>query len=329
MFSASEIYSFDRAGRLLAAFNGRSHFWRGLSGIAVEKFSEPAKTKQVIPLSLAAADELVRTAQQRAAALGGDVVERIRQYDPVADRQAYAETYGKVPIIPPDQYLSLVLQVAKGCPWNRCTFCDFYRDQKYRLRTPAEFREHVRRVEQFLGPSQLLRRSLFLGDADLLSVPQPALLGAIDTAREVFPGRFVYGFSEAISVVRRTAPELAALREAGVRRLYLGAESGHDPLLEYYDKRSRSAHVRRAVAVMKQAGLAVGLIFLVGVEARFEERHAADTVDLALSLPLGPGDMVYLSPLHQAPAEDLRRRLAPLQERGAKVALYDIRQMVY
>jgi len=36
-----------------------------------------------------------------------------------------------VGILPPDQYMAVVLQAAEGCAFNTCTFCDFYRDRSF------------------------------------------------------------------------------------------------------------------------------------------------------------------------------------------------------
>ncbi|MBI3667471.1 MAG: radical SAM protein [Acidobacteria bacterium] len=344
MFSESETYTFDRAGRLVTAFNGHSHFWRGLSGRAVEKFSDPQKGKQIVPLSLAEADRLVFAARQRATGLDAgrivaEVFARIQKYDPVEDRLVFDRTYGKVAILPPDQYLSLFLQAAVGCAWNRCTFCQFYGDHHYRVRTAAEFREHVRDVQGFLGDSVLLRRGIFLGDADILGVRQARLLEAMNIAKEFFPGRPFYGFCEAASAARKTGRELEGLRERGFRRLYIGAESGHDRLLAHYQKRSRAANIVAAVNALKETGLCVGLIFLTGVEPLFGAAHVCETIRLLESVPLDSGDLVYLSPLvsfegglegsAKEEMERLRRGLGFLKEKGVKVAPYDVRQMIY
>ena len=45
--------------------------------------------------------------------------------------------YSPVGILPPDQYLALVVQATRGCAFNTCTFCDLYRDG-YRVKSAAE-----------------------------------------------------------------------------------------------------------------------------------------------------------------------------------------------
>ena len=48
---------------------------------------------------------------------------------------------------PPSEARSLVLRVADGCPWNRCTFCGMYKNVRYR--------EHsLRDVQDELAPGE-------------------------------------------------------------------------------------------------------------------------------------------------------------------------------
>ncbi len=339
MCSESEIYSWDRSGRLLSYFDGTSHFWRGLSGEAVLRRTTTDHGKQVRRLAPAYADTVVREAQQRCALRQWRDVEplaydRIRYYDPAQDRQSYRTIYGRIPIFPPDAYLSVVLQATVGCAWNRCTFCDFYRGEGYRVRPPEQFRAHAVAVREFLGDSALLRKRVFLGDADVMGVGTKWLEKDLQIASEVFPDRPCQGFCEAVSVLRRKSTDLQRFRMLGLARVAIGAESGHDPLLALWKKRSRPGDVAEAVTALKHAGYSVGVIFLAGVPAEFEAAHLADTERLAFRLGLGEGDLVYLSPLVPSvngveQANALHTVLRPLEANGVRIAAYDIRQIVY
>jgi hypothetical protein len=339
MRSARDIATFDRAGRLVSFFDGEAHYWRGLSGTVVRKQTDARGHKHVQVLDSSGALDIL----DRARALLHDldpatpevreVVDRALAYDPGADLEAFRRVYGRVGILPPDQYLALVLQVSTGCAWNRCTFCHFYAGQAFHRRSPAEFRDHVGAVLDFLGDSVLLRRSIFLGDADVLTIPTDPLAEMIENARARTGFGDFQAFAEAVSIARRPHSELAQLAALGLRRLYLGAETGSDVLLESLRKRSRCADVAGAVSALKEAGLNASLIFLAGLG---HDEHPAATGRLVKTLPLGPGDLVYLSRLwggNEVVAEDelraLQQNLAFLKTRGVKVAPYDIRQFAY
>ena len=48
--------------------------------------------------------------------------------------------------MPPDQYLAMVLQATEGCHYNQCSFCHFYRDRPFHVKSDAELRAHIEAV---------------------------------------------------------------------------------------------------------------------------------------------------------------------------------------
>ena len=38
---------------------------------------------------------------------------------------------------------SLLIRVTRNCPWNRCTFCSMYKQEKFSLRTPQEVKDDI------------------------------------------------------------------------------------------------------------------------------------------------------------------------------------------
>jgi hypothetical protein len=293
-----------------------------------------------------------------------------------AERARFATVYRPIPILPPDQYLSLVIQATEGCSYNECSFCTFYRDRPFRIKSLDALALHTQGVLALLGRGVSLRRSLFLADANAIVIAQSRLTAMLEQLNGTLPmeppgletaqrsawraehpwsldGH--YAFLSAPDALHKSATDFAELRTLGLRRVYVGVESGDDRLRAFLRKQGRAADVRAAVETLKAGGLGVGLILMVGVGGEaWREAHLRGGMALLEALPLGPGDLVYLSPFVSAgdspydadmaaaalpPLDDValateearfRASLAPLARRtGITVSRYDIREFVY
>lgn len=239
------------------------------------------------------------------------------------ERELYERVYHPVTILPPDQYLALYLQMTEGCSYNQCTFCNFYRDRRFHIKPAEVFHEHIRRVRAFVGEGLRLRHSIFLGDANALMIPQKMLLPRLDIINaefELVPAGLsqearktwcaehpvhldgIYSFIDAFSTKRKRAEDFAALAERGLRRVYLGVESGDAELLKFLGKPNSPDDVVRLVRACKAGGVAVGVIILVGAGgAKFAHHHIEHSAALINSLPLDEHDLIYLSELVDFP----------------------------
>ncbi len=293
-----------------------------------------------------------------------------------AEQARFAAVYRPIPILPPDQYMSLVVQATEGCSYNECSFCTFYRDRPFRIKSLDALAAHTQGVLELLGRGVTLRRSIFLADANAVVIAQNRLvpmLEQLNAALPVEPAELGpeqraawraarpwsldghYAFISAPDALHKSAADFAELRALGLRRVYVGVESGDDGLRSFLRKQGGAQQVRDAVKALKAGGLAVGLILMVGVGGeRFREAHFAHSCALLASLPLDAGDLIYLSPFvasSDAPyaadmaaaaiapldetallAEEERFRQAlggPARRSGVKLSRYDIREFVY
>ena len=381
VISADDRYvaAWDRAGRLYTIVRDDRTFRRGLNGRMLEKWQDERGRHKRWP-SAAEAGALI----DEAAALPRRVSDGIRhltwrwaeppgtslldellgaldlaaRFDGQAaarDAAHFARVYRPVGILPPDQYLSLVLQATEGCSFGSCTFCALY-DQPYRVKEVAEFTRHISEVREYLGASLALRgRSIFLGAANALAVPMPRLLLLFDVmARELDARRLgVYAFVDAFTGARKHAADYRALAELGLRRVYIGLESGHDPLLEFVKKPGLNADAIETVSAVKAGGVAVGVIVMIGLGGdRFDAGHIGDTATALNAMGLGAGDLVYFSDLVEMPGteypalaadrsirpltsteregqrQSIRRRLSFAGE-PPQIAVYDVLEFVY
>ncbi|HML22765.1 MAG TPA: radical SAM protein, partial [Aggregatilinea sp.] len=275
-----------------------------------------------------------------------------------ADAARYLDVYQPVGILPPDQYFSVVLQLAEGCSFNTCTFCTFYRDRAFRIKPPDAFREHALAVRDFLGDGLSLRRTIFLGDANALVIPMKLLLPLVDIVHEVYDvDRLggLYAFLDGFSGHKKSASDYATLRERGLKTVYIGMESGHAPLLKFLKKPGQPEDVVEAVRAIKAGGVSVGVIVLLGAGGQqYAAAHVRDTIDAINAMGLDMDDLIYFSELVVSEGMDYARDaydagLTPLTpeeriaqgeqiERGLRfspdggvphISRYDIREFVY
>ncbi len=203
---------------------------------------------------------------------------------------------------PPGEWKSYLLQVTVGCSHNACTFCDMYKDKRY----------HVRPMEDVLVDIQLAKRyygdvsRVFLCDGDAIALPQKDLLTILEALYTTFPGlEKVTAYAGPGSTLRKTAEELRQLREAGLKRVYLGVETGDDALLKAIRKGVDAQGMLEAGTRLREAGMDLWVMVILGLAGRGEasRRHIQATVEMmnrmkprhlsALSLMVKEGTALY------------------------------------
>ncbi len=316
---AAPSYSFDRAGRLIGAFEGGRNYRRGLDNRVLQKWSEAGvrQRRWLAPDEARAFLEAAYRLTDAAAAANDDRrLDVLRGWDWArlqADAAQFAAVYRPVSILPPDQYLALVLQATEGCSHNRCTFCDFYRGRPFRIKSPDELRGHIRAVREFFGPALPLRKSLFLADANALVAPMARLVSWLDViaAERIAPGAGIYSFMDAFDVHHKSLADWTELAGRGLRRVYIGMETGDDDLLRWLVKPGAVADVVEAVTMLKAAGVAVSVIVMTGIGGEhYAEAHVRGTINTLNAMPLTAGDIIYFSPFVDHPGSEYNRLAA-------------------
>jgi radical SAM superfamily enzyme YgiQ (UPF0313 family) len=249
--------------------------------------------------------------------------------------------------------MALVLQVTEGCSFNTCTFCTLYKDRIFRIKSPQELRAHIHAGRAFLGESALLRRGVFLADANALVVPQRQLLPLVDMViEECAADNELFAFLDGFSGTKKSIADYAALADRGLSRCYIGLESGHDPLLEWVRKPGHAADALETVRRIKAGGINVAVIILLGIGgSRYQEGHVRDTIRVLNQMGLARGDLIYfsefvpdgslyetnldgpdLTPLTRPEMRKQRNKMARgLRFEGERpqIANYDIREFIY
>ena len=180
---------------------------------------------------------------------------------------------------PPGEWKSYLLQVTVGCSHNACTFCGMYKDKRYRVRPLEEIFEDIALARAAYGDV----KRVFLCDGDAVAMDTEELLAVLDRLYETFPSlERVNAYAGPGSTLRKTEEELAALRRAGLVRLYLGVESGSDAVLRAVRKGMDAAGMLEAGRRIVAAGFDLWTMVLIGLAGPGEasRAHALDTAAL-------------------------------------------------
>lgn len=176
---------------------------------------------------------------------------------------------------PPSEACSLIVQATIGCSHNRCTFCDMYKEKKFRVRRLGEVREDFARARaQYRHVERI-----FLADGDALMCRAEHLAEILRCIRELFPEcERVTSYGSPASILSKTQAELDGLHGLGLEMVYLGLESGSDEVLRRVDKGETAAEIIRAGQMVRAAGMKLSVTAIAGLgSTELSEEHAVQT----------------------------------------------------
>ncbi|HEX7481327.1 MAG TPA: radical SAM protein [Polyangiales bacterium] len=184
---------------------------------------------------------------------------------------------------PPSEAHSYILQATIGCSWNKCVYCDMYREKQFRVR---ESRETL--TDLTLAAQQAADHidKVFVADGDALVLPMDDWRAILQSARRLLPRLSqVSCYATADNILDKSPAELAELRQLGLSLLYIGPESGDDQTLKRIAKGSTHAQHVEAAAKAHAAGMRVSAIVLLGIGGvERSQEHAEQTAELITAM---------------------------------------------
>ncbi|HWU84270.1 MAG TPA: radical SAM protein [Rhodocyclaceae bacterium] len=182
---------------------------------------------------------------------------------------------------PPSEARSLIFQVTNGCSWNKCTYCDMYTQpqKQFSLKSDADIETEI----AWAGLHLREVRRVFLADGDAMSLSARRLLRILDLIRTHLPTvERVSSYCSSFNLRGKSVAELRQLREAGLKLIYMGAESGDDLVLEAIAKGDTHAGTVDALNRLGEAGIRRSVMIINGVGGRhYSEQHAVNSARLA------------------------------------------------
>lgn len=201
---------------------------------------------------------------------------------------------------PPSEADSLILQVAVGCSYNRCTFCHSFQGKSFRIKSFDEIREDI---DEAAGYGAIPR--VFLADGDALIIPQPDLVRILNYLKLKIRGLERVGiYANAGDILKKSTEELKELKSLGLGIIYLGLESGNPEVLKRIKKNASAGQMIRAAKRVREAGILLSVTVLLGIGGvELSQAHAEDTGKVlsqmdpeyvgALSLMVVPGTPIH------------------------------------
>ena len=173
---------------------------------------------------------------------------------------------------------SILIQTTLGCTHNKCTFCDMFREKRFRIRKIEEIFKDINEARQIYPQVG----SIFLIDGNVMALKTEFLLKILGKIASTFPEcskiSLYSGFND---LRRKSVEELSKLKQAGFTMAYVGLESGDRVTLERIKKGLTPEQAVEGMAKAKAAGIdiLISIIFGIGGKERSWE-HIAETTKL-------------------------------------------------
>lgn len=182
---------------------------------------------------------------------------------------------------PPSEARSLIFQITNGCSWNKCSYCDMYTQpqKKFSVKPEADVMAEI----EWAGAHLQDVTRVFLADGDAMSLSVRRLLNILNAIREHLPDvHRVSSYCSSFNLRNKSVAELKTLQEAGLKLVYMGAESGDDFVLDSIKKGDTYAGTVEALNNLRDAGIQRSVMIINGVGgAKFSEQHALNSARLA------------------------------------------------
>lgn len=199
---------------------------------------------------------------------------------------------------PPLEATSILLDVASGCSWSRCTFCREEVRQRYRVSDL----ETIHRKLQLLAtlPGIADHRTLFILGENSLGLPTDFLLSIFADIHRFLPHvENINMYARVKEVLDKGEDDLRRLKEQGMGDLYIGVESGSNRVLKNCCKGTSVAMMKKCFGLLDQVGIPYALSSIIGLGGKeLTAEHAIQTARFYNSVHPKSIRVMTLTPVH-------------------------------
>lgn len=153
---------------------------------------------------------------------------------------------------PPPEADTPLLQVTVGCTHNKCTFCNMYRDVRFRRIPMKQIESDLRELREIFPRSE----RFFLVNGDAFALKTDVLKEIAETIRQFFPECQTISMYASIGNIKAKSDEkLMEIQKAGIDDLYVGVETGWDKILERINKGHTADEARHQLDRLNNIGI--------------------------------------------------------------------------
>lgn len=220
------------------------------------------------------------------------------------------------PIRPPSEANSILLRVTQNCPWNKCKFCQLYKNTDFHTRKVEDIKKEIDLLEKyrdfiisekgkiisiskiqkyydkletydekscfemvFRWANEGNREAVFLQDANTLVIKPEFLAEIISYFKERFPEvKRITSYGRASTLAKITKEDFKLLANSGLNRIHSGYESGCENVLTMIGKGGTQEDEILGGRKVKEAGIELSIYFMPGVGGKeYTKENAIET----------------------------------------------------
>ena len=230
---------------------------------------------------------------------------------------------------PPSEAKSLIFQVTLGCSFNQCSFCDMYRNKEYSEKTWDEVKAEIDLMAKQLPDTT----RIFLADGDAINISADYMVQIVEYLYNSFPNlERVSCYTMPMNLLKKTPEELKKMREAGLKMLYLGIESGSDIILKKITKGATAETIIRACRKAIETGFTLSCIIILGLGGKTHSKeHIKETARVvSASSPhyLGTLTLILETGVKQEFLTKFGEEFHPINDEEALIELHDLVEQI-
>lgn len=179
---------------------------------------------------------------------------------------------------PPYESHSVIIQATSGCTYNKCHFCNLYKNDCFRLSPIEEFEEDLAEINGY----QPYARRIFLTGANPFAMSYENLkLRALIIREYLIKCQSIAMFASIRDIKSKELWQLKKLRAMGINGLSIGIESGDDEVLALVNKGYTSNDILEQCQKLDKAGIEYYFVYMTGLAGKGNgKRNAINSANI-------------------------------------------------